>query len=200
MKKKYQSTKEESKIEKEKLKQENNTTKPSKNKAKSTEKVKDTEDKAKDPLSDKILDLEGKLKDLEDKNLRLFADFENHRKRTAKEKLDLISTANKELILKMLPVLDDFQRASSVFSTTEDQNVKGIELIFQKFHEVLKQVGLSQLEIKQGDEFNSEIQEAITQTPTTKELEGKVVDVLENGYKLNEQIIRFAKVVVGKES
>jgi molecular chaperone GrpE len=131
-----------------------------------------------------------------DKFLRLFAEFENYKRRTSKERLELFKTANQEVMAAMLPVLDDFDRALNEIRKSGDENlVHGVELIHNKFKETLTSKGLEAMSVKEGDTFDSEIHEAITQIPAPK---GKIVDVVERGYKLGERIIRFPKVVTGK--
>jgi molecular chaperone GrpE len=147
--------------------------------------------------------LEEELAKEKDKFLRLFAEFENFKKRTAKERIDLFKTANQEVLQAMLPVLDDFDRALVQISkndTTEEQVLlKGVELIHEKLKSTLVSKGLEQVEIKAGDDFNADFAEAITQIPApSDELKGKIVDVVEKGYKLGDKIIRFPKVVIGQ--
>ncbi len=156
------------------------------------------------PEKDEMEMLKEELGESKDKYLRLYSEFENFRRRTAKERIDLIGTATKDLILELLPVLDDFERA---FKSLEEKSEKesdaakeGLEIIYHKFKKVLDQKGLKKIEIKAGDKFDAELQEAITQTPAGKKLEGKVVDVIENGYSLNDKVVRFAKVVTGAKS
>lgn len=134
-----------------------------------------------------------------DKFLRLFAEFENYKKRTSKERLDLFKTANQEVLQALLPVMDDFDRAMVQISKSEDEVLlKGVELIHNKLSDILKSKGLEQVEIKAGDAFNADFAEAITQIPApTEDLKGKIVDVVEKGYKLGDKIIRFPKVVIG---
>ncbi|WP_073417019.1 nucleotide exchange factor GrpE [Flavobacterium defluvii] len=134
-----------------------------------------------------------------DKFLRLFAEFENYKKRTSKERLELFKTANQEVLLAMLPVLDDFDRAAVEINKSDDENLKkGVELIHEKLKSTLISKGLEQVEIQAGDAFNADIAEAITQIPAPSDkLKGKVVDVIEKGYKLGDKIIRYPKVVVG---
>lgn len=135
-----------------------------------------------------------------DKFLRLFAEFENYKRRTSKERLELFKTANQEVMTAMLPVLDDFDRALNEIQKAKDKNLlKGVELIHNKFRETLKNKGLEAMEVKSGDSFDADMHEAITQVqaPSDK-LKGKIVDVLERGYKLGDKIIRFPKVVTGK--
>ena len=143
--------------------------------------------------------LKEELEKEKDKFLRLFAEFENFKKRTSKERMDLFKTANQEMMGAMLPVLDDFDRASSEIEKAKDKNLsKGVELIHNKLKETLKSKGLKKMEVKVGDTFDAEIHEAITQIPAPKDkLKGKIVDVVEKGYKLGDRIIRFPKVVTG---
>jgi molecular chaperone GrpE len=135
-----------------------------------------------------------------DKFLRLFAEFENFKKRTAKERIDLFKTANQEVLQAMLPVLDDFDRAMVQIAKSEDELLlKGVELIHEKLKNTLVSKGLEQVDIKTGDDFNADFAEAITQIPApSDDLKGKIVDVVEKGYKLGDKIIRFPKVVIGQ--
>ncbi len=135
-----------------------------------------------------------------DKFLRLFAEFENYKRRTTKERIELYKTAGQEVIQSMLPVVDDFDRALKDFSDdADDVHVKGMILISNKLKETLKSKGLEEVEVKAGDTFDADQHEAITQIPApNKKLVGKIVDVVEKGYKLGEKIIRFPKVVTGK--
>jgi len=133
-----------------------------------------------------------------DKFLRLFAEFENYKKRTSKERIELFKTAGQEVLQAMLPVLDDFDRAWVQISKSDDEAlVKGVELIQEKLKSTLISKGLEEVEIKQGDAFDADFAEAITQIPAGDELKGKIVDVVEKGYKLGDKIIRFPKVVIG---
>lgn len=134
-----------------------------------------------------------------DRFLRLFAEFENYKKRTSKERLDLFKTANQEVLQAMLPVLDDFDRALVQIAKSEDESLfKGVELIHNKLKDTLVSKGLEQVELKAGDDFNADFAEAITQIPApSDDLKGKIVDVVEKGYKLGDKIIRFPKVVIG---
>lgn len=134
-----------------------------------------------------------------DKFLRLFAEFENYKKRTAKERLDLFKTANQEVLQALLPVLDDFDRAMAEIRKSDNgELVRGVELIQEKFKNTLTSKGLEEVEIKAGDAFDADFAEAITQIPSpSPEFKGKIVDVLEKGYKLGDKIIRFPKVVIG---
>ena len=143
--------------------------------------------------------LQEELSTEKDKFLRLFAEFENYKKRTSKERIDLFKTANQEVLQAMLPVMDDFDRAMIEISKSEDELLlKGVELIYEKLKGTLVSKGLEQIEVRVGDAFNADFAEAITQIPApTDDLKGKIVDVLEKGYKLGDKIIRFPKVVVG---
>ena len=154
-------------------------------------------------VQEEISELDKTKQDLEtekDKFLRLFAEFENYKRRTTKERIELYKTAGQEVIQSMLPVLDDFDRALKEYSDDKDDpHVQGMTLISNKFKETLKSKGLEEAVVNVGDAFDAEIHEAITQIPAPKKkLVGKVVDVIEKGYKLGDKIIRFPKVVTGK--
>ena len=143
--------------------------------------------------------LEEQLANEKDKFLRLFAEFENFRKRTARERLELFATANEDVMKSVLPVLDDFDRAIAQMETLgESEHLTGFNLISTKLRDNLSAKGLSLVEIKKGDVFNADIAEAITQIPAGDEFKGKVFDVVEKGYKLGDKIIRFPKVVIGQ--
>ena len=135
-----------------------------------------------------------------DKFLRLFAEFENFKRRTAKERIDLFKTANQEVLQAMLPVLDDFDRAWNQISKSEDEALTtGVQLIHDKLRATLVAKGLEEVEVKAGDIFNADFAEAITQIPApSADLKGKIVDVIEKGYKLGDKIIRFPKVILGQ--
>ncbi|MGL5113377.1 MAG: nucleotide exchange factor GrpE [Flavobacterium sp.] len=135
-----------------------------------------------------------------DKFLRLFAEFENYKRRTTKERIELFKTANQEVLLALLPVLDDFDRAMVEINKSEDELLaKGVELIHEKLKGTLVTKGLEVVEVNAGDAFNADFAEAITQIPAASDdLKGKIVDVLEKGYKLGDKIIRFPKVVIGQ--
>ena len=134
-----------------------------------------------------------------DNFLRLFAEFENYKKRTSKERIELFSTANKELMTVLLPILDDFERGLKEVEKSSDKAVlEGMQLIYNKFKNTLNQKGLKEMEVKQGEVFDAEIHEAISQIPApSKKLKGKIIDTVEKGYKLGDTIIRFPKVVLG---
>ena len=145
--------------------------------------------------------LEDQLQGEKDKFIRLFAEFENYKKRTTKERIDLFKTANQELMSSLLPVIDDFERAMSHMDGSDETKElrAGVDLIYQKFFKTLEQKGLSHIEVNNGDAFDAEIHEAITQIPEPSEdLKGKIIDCVEKGYKLGEKIIRFPKVVIGQ--
>ena len=140
------------------------------------------------------------IAELNDKYLRLAAEYDNYRKRTLKEKMELTKTAGADILVNILPVMDDFERALSSMQQAKDiEPVKeGVLLIFNKFKEFLKQRGVKEIEAKEKD-FDTDVHEAITKIPApTEELKGKVVDVVEKGYYLNDKVIRFSKVVVGE--
>ena len=148
----------------------------------------------KEPSAEELIQAE------KDKYLRLFAEFENYKKRTSKERMELFKTAGKDIIVSLLPVVDDFDRAMVEISKSDDKElVKGVELIQDKLSKALEQKGLTLVEVQAGDSFDADTQEAITQIPApTEELKGKVIDVIEKGYKLGDTIIRFPKVVIGQ--
>jgi molecular chaperone GrpE len=134
-----------------------------------------------------------------DKFLRLFAEFENFKRRTAKERIELFKTANQDVLLALLPVLDDFDRALAEIKKTDDNVlIQGVELIQEKLKSTLVSKGLEQVDVKAGDAFDADFAEAITQIPApSAKMKGKIVDVIEKGYKLGDKIIRFPKVVIG---
>ena len=143
---------------------------------------------------------EQKLNESQDKYIRLSAEFDNYRKRTLKEKSDLLKSAGEETIIRILPVLDDFERAMNAMQTSKDiEAVKdGILLIYNKLKENLVQLGVKEIESLNLD-FNTDLHEAITKIPVSQEdLKGKVVDVVQKGYYLNDKILRFSKVVIGE--
>ena len=144
--------------------------------------------------------LQEDLANEKDKFLRLFAEFENFKRRTAKERIDLFKNANQEVLQAMLPVLDDFDRAMVEIVKSEDEVLlKGVELIHEKLKSTLVSKGLEQVEVRVGDSFNADFAEAITQIAApSDDLKGKIVDVVEKGYKLGDKIIRFPKVIIGQ--
>ena len=144
--------------------------------------------------------LDEQLKIEKDKFLRLFAEFENYKRRTAKERIELFSTASEEVMVSLLPVLDDFDRASvAIEKDKENETLKGILLIKNKLFDSLKSKGLSLVEVSKGDDFNADDHEAVTQIPApSKNMQGKIIDIIEKGYKLGDKVIRYPKVVIGK--
>ncbi len=144
--------------------------------------------------------LDDQIKEEKDKFLRLFAEFENYKRRTARERIELFSTASEEVMISLLPVLDDFDRASVEIEKDKDNEIlKGVLLIKNKLFDSLKSKGLDLIEVKKGDEFNADDHEAVTQIPApNKKMQGKIIDVIEKGYRLGEKVIRYPKVVIGK--
>ena len=143
---------------------------------------------------------EAELAEIKDKYLRLAAEFENYKRRTSKERIDLFKTANQELMVALLPVLDDFERARNATAATTDADAvrESIEIIQNKLNKTLLQKGLTAMEAKGGD-FDAELHEAITQIPApSDDLKGKIVDEVEKGYYLGDKVIRHAKVVLGQ--
>ena len=155
-----------------------------------------------EPVENQVqeVNLEDQVKEEQDKFLRLFAEFENYKRRTAKERIELFSTASEEVMISLLPILDDFDRASAEIEKDKDNEIfKGVLLIKNKLFDSLKSKGLALIEVNKGDGFNADNHEAVTQIPApTKEMEGKIIDVIEKGYKLGEKVIRYPKVVIGK--
>lgn len=146
---------------------------------------------------DSLEGLEKENQNLKEKHLRLFAEFENFKKRTARERVELYGTANQELMAALLPVLDDFKRAMD--NMEEGEALDGVKLIYNKFENTLKQKGLEPMESCKGKEFSVDTMEAITRIPAPEDdLKGKVVDEIEGGYYLGNKILRYAKVVVGE--
>ena len=139
------------------------------------------------------------LAEEKDRYIRLYAEFENYKKRTQKEKMEFFQYANQDLMISMLAILDDFERAmKEIAKTGNTEDLKGIELIDNKLKNRLTEKGLNPIEVNAGDVFNVDVHEAITQIPApSEELKGKIVDVIETGYTLGDKVIRFAKVVTG---
>ncbi len=147
-----------------------------------------------------LQELGEKLAEITDKHLRLQAEFDNFRKRTMKEKAELIKSGGESVLVKILPVVDDFERALILLKDLNDEDAgkKGTQLIYNKFSEFLKQSNIKEIEAINQD-FNVDLHEAITKIPAPDEsLKGKVVDVVQKGYTLNDKVIRFAKVVIGE--
>tara|TARA_B110000977_G_scaffold165520_1_gene212753 strand:+ start:2872 stop:3447 length:576 start_codon:yes stop_codon:yes gene_type:complete len=152
---------------------------------------------------DPILKLEEEVKDLKDQNLRLYAEFENFRRRSAKERLELMESANKDTLAALLTILDDFDRALKNTQESEENIavLEGMKLIQLKLTDTLKNKGLIAMESSVGKAFNVEEMEAITQIPApSPDMAGKVIDEVEKGYKIGEKVLRYSKVVVGKEA
>jgi molecular chaperone GrpE len=146
---------------------------------------------------DPIKKIQDELAEAKDKYIRLYAEFDNFRRRSSKEKLEMIQSANEQLLKALLPVMDDFERAEKAFKERNDKESEGFFLIQNKFKKVLDQYDIKPMDA-QGKDFNPDLHEAITQVPAPHEkLKGKVIDVVEKGYLLNDKVIRFAKVVVG---
>ena len=168
------------------------------------EEIKDAEDntqvnesqevEVEEPTSEELIQQE------KDKYLRLFAEFENYKKRTSKERIELFKTASQELMTSLLPIMDDFDRGLTEIKKVKDKELlKGMQLINDKFKNTLTQKGLTEIEVNKGDVFDAEIHEAITQIPAPSDkLKGKVIDAVEKGYKLGDKIIRYPKVVIGQ--
>ncbi len=148
---------------------------------------------AETPSADELLAEE------KDRYIRLFAEFENYKKRTTKEKMEFFQYANQDMMISMLGVLDDFERAlKEIAKNGSEADLQGVELIYQKLRSKLIEKGLKPIEVKPGDDFNVDFHEAITQIPAPSEdLKGKIVDVIETGYQLHDRVIRFSKVVTG---
>lgn len=147
-----------------------------------------------------VNELNEKIADINDKHVRLSAEFDNYRKRTLKEKMELTKSAGEGILKGILPVVDDFDRALAHIDDAKDVNAlkEGILLIYSKFKEFLNQQGVQEIEAKEKD-FDTDLHEAVTKIPApTDEMKGKVVDCIEKGYTLNEKVIRFSKVVVGE--
>jgi molecular chaperone GrpE len=174
------------------------------NSEKETSEVQDQESEEVDDNHEEELSVEEKLQQeldaKDDKYLRIFAEFENYKRRTSKERIELFKTASQEVMQAMLPVLDDFDRALIEIKKSKDESVvEGVELINTKLRETLIHKGLEVMPVKAGDAFDSELHEAITQVPSPSEdMKGKIIDVVEKGYTLGDKIIRYPKVVTGK--
>ncbi|MFP4025698.1 MAG: nucleotide exchange factor GrpE [Thiohalospira sp.] len=190
--------------QKKKTKPEKETNNQQKEKQEIKENVEQKQDKKGEPekkeSSKKEKSDKEKLEELNDKYLRLAAEYDNYRRRTLKEKMDLSKSAGEDILVNILPVMDDFERGlASIDKAKEVDAIKeGVLLIYNKFKEFLKQRGVKEIEAKEKD-FNTDLHEAVTKIPApNEELKGKVVDVIEKGYLLNDKVIRFAKVVIGE--
>lgn len=154
----------------------------------------------KDKKVDEVERLTEELQTEKDRYLRLFAEFENYKKRTGRERIELFKTASQDVMVSLLPVIDDFDRALKEIEKSEDDDLyKGVELISNKLRETLRSKGLEPVGTKIGDTFDAEIHEAVTQIPApSDDMKGKIIDVIEKGYTLGDKIIRFPKVVIGQ--
>ena len=164
-------------------------------------KAEDTAGQAEEnPIEEEMKKIKREHQELKDKYLRLYAEFDNYKKRTVKEKIDLMKTASANTMEALLPVLDDFDRAKKNADADNSTEVfsEGVNLVYQKLYSALKAKGLTPMD-SNGEPFDPELHEAVTEIPApTEEMKGKVIDTIERGYFLNEKIIRYAKVVVGK--
>lgn len=163
----------------------------------------EVEEQIEEPVDELTVEekLQAEVKQEREKFLRLFAEFENYKKRTSRERIELFKTANEEVMVALLPIIDDFERALTHIEDDKEAEElrKGVVLIYQKMLTTLEQKGLTAIKIDKGDDFNADNHEAITQIPApTDDLKGKIIDVVEKGYKLGEKIIRFPKVVIGQ--
>ncbi|MBK0401738.1 nucleotide exchange factor GrpE [Adhaeribacter sp. BT258] len=151
-----------------------------------------------DVPTDTLSKTEEELSEMKDKYLRLFSDFENFRRRTSKERLELMKSGGEDVMTALLPVMDDLDRAKMAMENATDVDAvkEGLELVFGKLASILQQKGLKPMDAK-GQPFDADLHDAITQTPAGDEMKGKVVDEIEKGYYLNDKVIRFAKVVIG---
>ncbi len=154
------------------------------------------------PANEQVLEnFEEKYQTEKDRYLRLFAEFENYKKRTSKERVELFKTANRDVLSALLPIVDDFDRGIAEISKTEEGSnlLQGMQLIYDKLIKTLDQKGLVAMEVNQGDVFDADKHEAVTQIPApSPDLKGKIIDVIEKGYELGEKIIRYPKVVIGQ--
>jgi molecular chaperone GrpE len=164
------------------------------------EKKKEKKKSAKEKKADEIEELGAKLQDISDKYMRLSAEFDNYRKRTLKEKMELTKSAGEKILVNVLPVMDNFERALQSIDEAKDIEAlkEGVHLIYNNFKDFISQNGVQEIEAI-NKEFDTDIHEAITKIPApSDEMKGKVVDCVEKGYTLNEKVIRFSKVVVGE--
>ena len=161
---------------------------------------KDKKKDSKDKIEEEINELRTQLTDLKDKHIRLQAEFDNYRKRTLKEKMDLMKSAGEGVLSNILPIIDDFERALSAFKDVDNDNPlkEGVSLIYSKLNDFLKQNEIQEIDAI-GKNFDTDLHEAVTKIPApSEELKGKVIDVIQKGYLLNGKVIRFAKVVIGE--
>lgn len=154
----------------------------------------------KNKVEEQLEKTESELLELKDKHIRLQAEFDNYRKRTLKERMELLKTASESLLVSILPVIDDFDRAVQTLDKVEEEGhlKDGVMLIYNKFQDFLKQNGVKEIEAKEQP-FDTDLHEAITTFPApTEELKGKIIDVVQKGYYLNDKVIRHSKVVIGE--
>ena len=157
----------------------------------------DTSEKAKGETNP-LKKVQDELAEAKDKYVRLYAEFENHRRRTSKEKLEMIVSANEQLLKALLPIVDDFDRAAKSFKDNSTKEAEGFFLIQNKFNKLLESYGVKVMDTSSGASFNPDFHEAITQvTADDEKLKGKIVEAVEKGFLLNDKVIRFAKVVIG---
>jgi len=169
------------------------TNKNSKKKSKKKKKSKEQE------LEEELIEAKEKIAEINDKYLRLYSEFDNFRKRTIKEKSDIYKTAGEDVIINIISIVDDFERALKATEATEENKAhrEGLELIYNRFINILNQKNVKEIECI-GKEFDTDLHEALTKIPApTEEMKGKVIDAIEKGYTMNDKVIRFAKVVVG---
>ncbi len=167
-------------------------------KAKKKKESEETHDEQDNALMQEIETLKAEIEEAKDKYLRLFAEFDNFKKRSVKERFELMKTAAQETITSLLPVLDDFDRAKKSAESGAESFSEGVQLVYNKLFSTLEHKGLKAME-STGVDFDPEWHEAITDIPApSEEMKGKIIDTIENGYTLNEKIIRSAKVVVAK--
>lgn len=154
----------------------------------------------KNKVEEQLEKTESELLELKDKHIRLQAEFDNYRKRTLKERMDLLKTASESLLISILPVIDDFDRAVQTLDSVEEEGhlKDGVMLIYNKFQDFLKQNGVKEI-VSKDQPFNTDLHEAITTFPApTEEQKGKIIDVVQKGYYLNDKVIRHSKVVIGE--
>ncbi len=150
--------------------------------------------------TDELTKLKSEIEELKDKYLRLYSDFDNYKRRTTKERIDLFKMAGQDVLKSLIPVMDDFERAEKAFETSTDSAslAEGVKLVSSKLRSTLEQQGLKSYS-SIGENFDADLHEAITKIPAPSEdLKGKIVDEVEKGYKLQDKVIRFAKVIIGE--
>ncbi len=173
--------------------------KADKKSSKSRKKTKSKKKSKEEILAEELMEAKEKIAEINDKYLRLYSEFDNFRKRTMKEKAELFKTAGEDVIVSIISIVDDFERALKATENNEENKAhrEGIELIYNKFKKILEQKGVKEIEAI-GKDFDTDLHEALTKIPAPSEdMKGKVVDAIEKGYTMNDKVIRFAKVVVG---